>query len=204
MEGGSVVESTLTVEIAIGDPKLAQRVRDMLLVRLDLVSAEDGQTPDVLITDSAEELADDLADALADATPVLVIGDASKAVDALRLGATGFLSPAVGAQVLHAALRAVALGLMTLPAGLRHVLVEEARDLRIEGEDETPAADLTARELQVLQLLAGGASNKVIAKRLGITPHTAKFHVAAIAGKLGATGRTDTVARAMRLGLFMV
>ena len=61
-----------------------------------------------------------------------------------------------------------------------------------------------ARELQVLRLLAEGASNKSIARRLGITPHTAKFHVASIVAKLGATGRTDAVAKAMRLGLVMI
>jgi DNA-binding CsgD family transcriptional regulator len=58
--------------------------------------------------------------------------------------------------------------------------------------------------LQVLQLLAAGESNKAIARRLGISPHTAKFHVASLAGKLGASGRTDAVAKAMRLGLVMI
>ena len=73
------------------------------------------------------------------------------------------------------------------------------------GEAAEPASvDLTQRELQVLQLLAQGASNKAIARRLEITPHTAKFHVASIVAKLGATGRTDAVARAMRLGLVMI
>ena len=63
---------------------------------------------------------------------------------------------------------------------------------------------LTARERQVLQLLAEGASNKAIARRLGITPHTAKFHVASIAAKLGASGRTEAVAKGLRFGLVMV
>jgi DNA-binding CsgD family transcriptional regulator len=67
-----------------------------------------------------------------------------------------------------------------------------------------PPIELTARELQVLRLLAEGESNKSIARRLGITPHTAKFHVASIVTKLGATGRTDAVAKAMRLGLVMI
>jgi DNA-binding CsgD family transcriptional regulator len=63
---------------------------------------------------------------------------------------------------------------------------------------------LTARELEVLWLLAEGASNKLIARRLGISFHTAKFHVASIAAKLDATGRTDAVAQAVRLGLIML
>jgi DNA-binding CsgD family transcriptional regulator len=68
------------------------------------------------------------------------------------------------------------------------------------AEDEPSPIELTARELQVLRLLAEGASNKSIARRLDITAHTAKFHVASIVTKLGATGRTDAVAKAMRLG----
>jgi DNA-binding CsgD family transcriptional regulator len=63
---------------------------------------------------------------------------------------------------------------------------------------------LTPRELEVLRLVAEGASNKLIARRLGISIHTAKFHVASIAEKLDATGRTDAVAQAVRLGLIML
>jgi DNA-binding NarL/FixJ family response regulator len=190
------------VEIAIGDPELAEYVRDLLLGHggFDVVTPEHGRTPDVLVTDSAEELVDDPADAM----PVVVLGDASRAADMLRSGATAVLPPTVSSKTLRTAVRAAALGLTTLPAEFRHALVEGVGRLRSEGEDDAPAAGLTARELQVLQLLAEGASNKEVARRLNITPHTAKFHVAAIAGKLGASGRTDAVAKAMRLGLVMV
>jgi DNA-binding CsgD family transcriptional regulator len=60
---------------------------------------------------------------------------------------------------------------------------------------------LTPRELEVLALLAEGASNKLIARRLGISDHTVKFHVSAITKKLDAVGRTDAVAQATRLGI---
>jgi DNA-binding NarL/FixJ family response regulator len=63
---------------------------------------------------------------------------------------------------------------------------------------------LTQREKQVVALLAEGASNKLIARRLGISVHTAKFHVAAILQKLGAVNRTDAIAIAMREGLILV
>ena len=63
---------------------------------------------------------------------------------------------------------------------------------------------LTQREKQVVALLAEGASNKLIARRLGISVHTAKFHVAAILHKLGAVNRTDAIAIAMREGLILV
>ena len=60
---------------------------------------------------------------------------------------------------------------------------------------------LTPRERDVLVLMAEGASNKQIAKQLKISVHTAKFHVASVLEKLDATGRTDAVAHAARLGV---
>src|SRR5262249_27193448 len=60
---------------------------------------------------------------------------------------------------------------------------------------------LTDREIEVLELLAEGLSNKGIARRLGISDQTVKFHVASIAGKLGTHTRTETVRRAVRSGL---
>jgi DNA-binding CsgD family transcriptional regulator len=61
--------------------------------------------------------------------------------------------------------------------------------------------ELTPRERDVLLLMAEGASNKAIARRLGISVHTAKFHVGSLLDKLDATGRTDAVAHAARLGV---
>jgi DNA-binding NarL/FixJ family response regulator len=63
---------------------------------------------------------------------------------------------------------------------------------------------LTAREVDVLEHLAQGMSNKVIAGRLGISDQTVKFHVASIAAKLGARNRTDAVRRAVRRGLIVL
>jgi DNA-binding NarL/FixJ family response regulator len=65
-------------------------------------------------------------------------------------------------------------------------------------------ARLTPRELQVLAAMADGASNKAIARRLGISFHTAKFHVAAILTKLDADSRTEAVAKAAQSGLVML
>jgi DNA-binding CsgD family transcriptional regulator len=66
------------------------------------------------------------------------------------------------------------------------------------GEDDIPT--LTPREQEVLALLAAGASNKAIARALSVSVHTAKFRVASLAEKLGASGRHETVAIALRLG----
>jgi DNA-binding CsgD family transcriptional regulator len=62
----------------------------------------------------------------------------------------------------------------------------------------------TPRELEVLALIAAGASNKLIARRLGISVHTAKFHVAGILEKLAAGSRAEAVAIAARLGLVLL
>ena len=60
---------------------------------------------------------------------------------------------------------------------------------------------LTPREIEVLELVAEGLSNKAIAGRLGISDQTVKFHLTSISGKLGAANRTDAVRRAVRRGL---
>jgi DNA-binding NarL/FixJ family response regulator len=65
-------------------------------------------------------------------------------------------------------------------------------------------ARLTPRELEVLAAMADGASNKTIARRLGISFHTVKFHVAAILAKLDADSRTEAVAKAAQSGLVML
>jgi DNA-binding NarL/FixJ family response regulator len=73
-----------------------------------------------------------------------------------------------------------------------------------DDRDELESAlvePLTARELEVIGLVALGLSNKSVAARLGISDQTVKFHVASIYGKLGATNRTDAARRALRLGL---
>ncbi len=71
----------------------------------------------------------------------------------------------------------------------------------LAAADEAIEDPLTPRELQVLELLAAGLSNKGIGARLGISDQTVKFHVASICGKLGAANRTDAVRRALRRGL---
>lgn len=85
------------------------------------------------------------------------------------------------------------LGAAGEPADLLLVAPAEAA-----GDNET---SLTAREAEVLALLAEGASNKAIARHLGISVHTAKFHVGQLLDKLDATGRAGAVAHAARRGV---
>jgi DNA-binding NarL/FixJ family response regulator len=91
-------------------------------------------------------------------------------------------------------------------AGLHLAAPGEQADVSIVSRNrqssvEPHGFDLTPRELDVLTLLAEGASNKTIAKQLGISVHTAKFHVSSLLEKLDATGRTDAVAHAARRGV---
>jgi DNA-binding CsgD family transcriptional regulator len=90
-------------------------------------------------------------------------------------------------------------------AGLRLAAPGETSDVAIVASEPAERAtddfQLTARERDVLALLAEGRSNKEIARMLGISVHTAKFHVGQLLDKLDATGRTDAVAHAARRGI---
>jgi DNA-binding CsgD family transcriptional regulator len=91
-------------------------------------------------------------------------------------------------------------------AGIRLAKPGEAAVVALvsrEAQVVLEAADieLTPRERDVLVLMAEGASNKAIARQLGISVHTAKFHVGSLLDKLDATGRTDAVAHAARRGV---
>ncbi|MBO4221906.1 LuxR C-terminal-related transcriptional regulator [Bradyrhizobium neotropicale] len=90
-------------------------------------------------------------------------------------------------------------------AGLRLAAPGEAANIALvsrgQPAGERSEIELTPRERDVLALMAEGASNKAIARQLGISVHTAKFHVSSLLDKLDATGRTDAVAHAARRGV---
>lgn len=162
--------------------------------------ALEAQTPEVVVWDMGWEpgrALEQLASVRDDAPPILVLlADAQRAADALAAGAAGVLLQETDPVVLSAALRAVAQGLLVLAPDLRGAL------LGAPAAGDAPAVDaLTARELEVVALLAEGLPNKGIAARLGISEHTVKFHVNAVMSKLGAQSRTEAVVRATRLGL---
>ena len=112
------------------------------------------------------------------------------------------LPEATSARMVLAAVELVAAGLFVFPGkGFEEPGdPAEAEPSRAPG-NESP--QLTPREAEVLQLLAAGASNKLIARRLGVSVHTAKFHVASLTRKLGATSRLDAVGIGVRSGLVM-
>lgn len=126
-------------------------------------------------------------------TPVVILGE-SPAWDPAAPAVAGraFLGRDASVSQVAAALHAVVLGLAVVDPSLTPAAPRPA-----SGETET----LTAREMDVLRLLAGGLTNKAIAYNLGISDHTAKFHVGAILSKLGAESRTEAVTIAHRRGL---
>lgn len=156
------------------------------------------EQPEIEVAPSEADADVSLSEALSPAAsiPVVVLTD-DPVRDALRAGARAALpSSATPAQIV-AAIHAAASGLAAIPALEMAALIPAGR--------ATPLAEpLTPRELDVLEMLAEGLSNKMIAYRLNISAHTAKFHVNAILAKLGAGTRTEAVTRGIRLGLIQV
>jgi DNA-binding NarL/FixJ family response regulator len=116
----------------------------------------------------------------------------------------------IDAATLAAVVAVVAAGLVVMPhnAIADDDIADEDPDTWPDpvddaGADELPIV-LTPREREVLALLAEGASNKAIARALAVSVHTAKFHVASLTEKLGAHGRLEAIAIAIRSGLVMV
>ncbi len=130
--------------------------------------------------------------------PVLALSDSPadpRTMRALQAGARGCLPKTATADELAMAVRQIAQGELVLPPTATAALLQQLRG------DTAPTETLTVRELQVLQAVALGQTNKAIAMKLGISDHTVKFHLASAMGKLGAASRAEAVAIAMRRGL---
>lgn len=123
--------------------------------------------------------------------------------EALRLGVRAILPRSATASEIIAAVAAAATGLVVLHPDAVETLLSAipstARTLTT-----SPLQALTPREIEVLGMLAEGMGNKTIARRLNISEHTVKFHVASIFSKLNASSRTEAVTLGARLGLIML
>jgi DNA-binding NarL/FixJ family response regulator len=131
------------------------------------------------------------------APPIVVLTDAALTPRALYVGVRAVLPREAGPEQIVAVLHAAAAGLVAVPVESSALVMQAAAaDLEVES--------LTPRELETLEMMAEGLSNKQIAARLHISDHTAKFHVNSILGKLHAGTRTEAVMRGIRLGLVKV
>lgn len=164
---------------------------------------------DVLLIDSHdldhEALANMVVIASGDEIPLIWLG--RPAPDVLRTVAGrpgGIIAPNAESETLIAAIRAAAAGLLVQdPAQIGDIIHPESGGGG--GPTGTPTSIndgfLSPREREVLALVASGLPNKAIARELGISDHTVKFHVSSLLTKLGAASRTEAVTLATRMGV---
>ncbi len=190
-------EVTVTAEASDGDQALQviqQHRPDVVLLDLRMPRRDGIETLDALR-------------ARGDTTPVLVLttfDDDDLVQRALQAGADGYLLKDVTFEHLVAAILALANGGTHVePAVTERLLHAVASWPSPDLHDGLPrAVDLTARELEVLRLMAAGYANREIADTLYLAPGTAKNHVSSVLLKLGVRDRTRAVLRALDLGLF--
>ena len=153
---------------------------------------------DVLIVDLGDDrefrgaLATDLAE-----VPAVVLTDRAGA-SGPELAPRAWLPPDANEEALAAAVNAVAVGLSVYGAELTPA---SGVALGLASAPDGEIASLTDREHEVLELLAAGLPNKALARSLGISEHTVKFHVGSLLSKLDAQSRTEAVTIAARQGL---
>jgi DNA-binding NarL/FixJ family response regulator len=172
-----------------------------------IADALEREQPDVLlISGDADE--DAIAGVLAGAGPPAVVltdgAAASAATDLLRLGARGVLPRSASSAEIVAAVGAVAAGLVALHPDATGGVAPAAPTAAPRTATSPIGQRLTAREVEVLEMLAEGLGNKEIAWRLGISDHTVKFHIASIFTKLDVSTRTEAVTVGIRRGLIML
>jgi DNA-binding NarL/FixJ family response regulator len=191
----SAVREPIAVALAISDEVLRGRALHALAAPgARFVVVADAADADVVVADALAPTGSQPPE-----LPVIIIGERGVIEEAMRRGYAGGLSPSFSDAKLEIAIQAAALGLVCSEAQAETMPLFDD-----EADADINLPELSLREVQVLQALITGASNKEIARRLDISIHTAKFHVASIVTKLGASGRTDAVARAMRLARSMI
>jgi DNA-binding NarL/FixJ family response regulator len=148
--------------------------------------------------------------------PLVVVSDRPHLAAEIAAAADyawALVPPDIGEAALQAVLGAVGAGFTVVPMALARVgqVSQVGRVTRVGqvtqvAQDDAPAPveRLTRRERDVLQCLAEGLANRAIARALGISEHTVKFHLASIFGKLGATTRTEAVRLGLRQGLVAI
>lgn len=123
-------------------------------------------------------------------------GDETRLVDAIDAGCAGFITKDKPIQEVVEAIRKVPQGEVLISGQLLARLLP-----RLRQRPQTPTTDLSGREVEVLELVAQGLSNKEIAERLVISPFTARNHVQNVLTKLGAHSKLEAVALAARAGI---
>ena len=181
------------------DPLVRSGLVALLGFEPDFSILAPGESPDAAELALWDGGASGRAGSLPRVPTLALVRDEESAADVLRAGALGVLLRDAEGDRLIASLRAIAAGVGVFePALLRGLLGART------PYPDNDAIVLTPREAEVLALMAEGLSNKLIADRLKISDHTAKFHVNSILTKLSAETRTEAVVVAARRGLLML
>jgi DNA-binding NarL/FixJ family response regulator len=175
----------------------------------ELLAAVDEQAPDAVLldlVDAPEEWLGQLAaPAVSTALPplVLMLPAAVSALAVLSLPRASLLLRDTTLDEIDASLRSATLGLVTMDARIVAEIGEQLESAESDRAAAQPKPEvvLTAREIEVIQLIARGLPNKAIASDLGISEHTVKFHVGSMFQKLGVSSRSEALAVAARRGL---
>ena len=138
-------------------------------------------------------------DALPPTLILTTFDDSDVVLDGIRAGARGYMLKDVSFQQLLAAIRAVAQGATVFQPAVTERLLRAGAAVRIDADG--PREQLTAREAEVVRLMAGGYSNREIADALGTAEGTIKNHVSSILAKFGVRDRTRAVLKALEAGL---
>lgn len=197
----ATISDPIKVALLTEDPLLRAGLSS-LLEQLGSIDVVEGDNAEVALWDAGVDATKSLTkmtELRALPMPVVaVVGDHAHVAPVLAAGARGVVLRDQVGPGIHAALAAVRSGLTVMDTALATSLVPAPHQTSREPKGR---GELTEREKQVVQLLAEGLSNKLIADRLGISDHTAKFHVNGVMMKLGASTRTEAVVEAMRRGL---
>jgi DNA-binding NarL/FixJ family response regulator len=181
-----------------------------LLAQMDLEAVDDmtleaPPAAQIVVADAGErdlaELVEELTGRFGEGISLILLSGEPADFESLTPGPgmpAGMLLRDVSAEELAAAVQAVTNGLTVLDPQVASALARGIRPSAPLGELEEP---LTDREMDVLRELALGLPNKAIARRLGISEHTVKYHVGEILGKLQAASRTEAVMQGARRGL---
>jgi len=152
-----------------------------------------GEADVLLVVQPSAEVAQRVASRVPPLLPVLWLGGAPPPVPR-DPRPTGLLGAQCDDARILAAVQALAAGLHVADAQ------DGLQGLRAPAASEGAGEPLTPRELEVFELLAKGLGNRDIALALGVSTHTAKFHVAQILEKTGASTRTEAVRQGLRMG----
>jgi two-component system nitrate/nitrite response regulator NarL len=208
--------TTARILLVDDHPMMRRGLRDLLELESDLeVVGEAGNgedairlalqiEPDLILMDlnmpgiDGLETTRRMRDAAIDARIIMltVSDEQSHVLEALRNGADGYLLKDMDAEQLIEQIRIAATGRMALSPELTQVLAEAIR-VRPKPTGQVLFSNLTKREKEVLRLIAKGQSNKMIARKLGITEGTVKVHVKNLLHKLGLRSRVEAAVWAL-------